>query len=287
MVAPFSGPATANGESFLAGVRGAADGLNRQGGIGGYRVAVIAGDELNPSTPADLIADPAVLAVVGHLEPDPSAAAGRYRKANLAWLAAQPVGTSEGYPLVGTAATADQALRTGLRQGWGLSAAAAQSVVRACRAAQDTGGAVVPATGGDLICGLPANRVEETLLATGAGQRLACVGGCDAPEIARWAGGMRLEVLSPFPPFTPTAPLARELADRGVAASTPGYAALGYDAVEIVAEAVERARSTGPPSRPGVAQAVIRTRYQGLLGGYGPSGATSPRPELRPARGQN
>jgi branched-chain amino acid transport system substrate-binding protein len=91
VVASYSGAAPTDGLSLLAGARLAADDLNRAGGVGGYRLEIVAPDEANPSSPRDLAVDPDVIGVVGHLGPDGRAASDVYREAGLAWLAAEPV----------------------------------------------------------------------------------------------------------------------------------------------------------------------------------------------------
>ncbi len=104
-MAPFSGPTPTNGLDLLQGARLAADEINQSGGAAGHRIELLAVDELNPTAAADVVADPDVVAVVGHLLPGWPAAAATYRAAGLAWLAAEPVAAEESgpsmvYPLV-------------------------------------------------------------------------------------------------------------------------------------------------------------------------------------------
>jgi len=96
LVAPFEGRYRAIGYDAIYSARLAVREINEAGGIGGYRVALVALDdrgdpELARETAAALAVDPAVVAVVGHYLPDTTAAASEvYAKAGLPLL---PAGT--------------------------------------------------------------------------------------------------------------------------------------------------------------------------------------------------
>lgn len=103
IVAPYSGPLATEGQSMLAGARLAEGEINTAGGVDGYRILLVAPDEGLPSTPASIVEDPAIEAVVGHLLSDGQKAGETYRKAGLVWLATEPVEPADGvYPMVGT-----------------------------------------------------------------------------------------------------------------------------------------------------------------------------------------
>lgn len=92
LVAPFEGRYRAIGYDAIYSARLAVREINAAGGIGGYRVALVALDdrgdpELARETAAALVVDPAVVAVVGHYLPDTTAAALEvYTKAGLPLL---------------------------------------------------------------------------------------------------------------------------------------------------------------------------------------------------------
>jgi len=80
LVAPFEGRARAVGYDAIYAARLAVREANAAGGIGGYRLAVVALDdhgdpELAAQSAAALAVDPAVVAVVGHYLPPTTAAA--------------------------------------------------------------------------------------------------------------------------------------------------------------------------------------------------------------------
>ena len=80
LVAPFEGRERAMGYDAIYAARLAARQANAAGGIGGYRVTLVALDdrgdpELAAQTAAALAVDPAVVAVVGHYLPATTAAA--------------------------------------------------------------------------------------------------------------------------------------------------------------------------------------------------------------------
>lgn len=93
LVAPFEGRDRAIGYDAIYSARLAVREINAAGGIGGYRIALVALDdsgdpELAQGTAESLVIDDNVVAVVGHWRPQTTAvAAPIYASANLAFLA--------------------------------------------------------------------------------------------------------------------------------------------------------------------------------------------------------
>ena len=94
LVAPFEGRERAVGYDVIYSARLAVREINATGGIGGYRLALVALDdggdpELARKTAASLVTDPAVVAVIGHWGAQTTAvAAPIYEEAGLAFLPA-------------------------------------------------------------------------------------------------------------------------------------------------------------------------------------------------------
>lgn len=94
LVAPFEGRDRAVGYDAIYAARLAVRQVNARGGIGGYRVALVALDDrgdptLATQSAASLVVDPSVVAVVGHYLPATTAAAADiYAKAGLPRLIA-------------------------------------------------------------------------------------------------------------------------------------------------------------------------------------------------------
>ncbi len=92
LVAPFEGAERAVGYDVIYSARLAVREINQAGGIGGYRVALVALDDsgdpdLARQTAQSLAADPAVVAVLGHWLPETTAvAAPLYAQANLPFI---------------------------------------------------------------------------------------------------------------------------------------------------------------------------------------------------------
>lgn len=92
LVAPFEGRYRDVGYDAIYSARLAVRQINQAGGIGGYRVALVALDDSNDpqlarETAASLVLDPAVVAVAGHWLPETSAAAKEiYTRAGLPFL---------------------------------------------------------------------------------------------------------------------------------------------------------------------------------------------------------
>ncbi len=92
LVAPFEGQNRAVGYDVIYSARLAVREMNEAGGIGGYRVALVALDDssdptLAAQTARALVADPQVVAVVGHWGEETTAvAAPIYAAAGLAYL---------------------------------------------------------------------------------------------------------------------------------------------------------------------------------------------------------
>jgi hypothetical protein len=272
VVAPYSGPATTNGLSLLAGAREAADELNRAGGVAGYRVEVVAPDELNPETPADLVADPDVVSVVGHLAGGWEKAASVYQRAGVTWLTAEPIDAGPGrLAMTASPGTVDSLVANYLSSSGQLPGS--PGAVSDCRQAEARDGAVILVGAVVLACGLPSARLAATLETLPERTEVVCPAGCDDPTMARLARNVVLDAIAPVaPPKTDRAAwdhLAQALRDR-----TPvtAYAAIGYDGVRLVAAAAERAAPAGWPDRSEVAAELARTNQVGVLGAYGPRG---------------
>ncbi len=97
LVGPFEGAGRAIGYDVIYSARLAVREINAAGGIGGYRVALVALDDsgdpqLAQAVAASLTIDPAVVVVIGHwLTPTTAVAAPIYAAANLPFLpAGQP-----------------------------------------------------------------------------------------------------------------------------------------------------------------------------------------------------
>jgi ABC-type branched-subunit amino acid transport system substrate-binding protein len=92
LVGPFEGRYRAIGYDAIYSARLAVREINQAGGIGGYRVALVALDDsgdpqLARETAASLVIDPAVVAVVGHWRPETTAvAAPIYAEAELPFI---------------------------------------------------------------------------------------------------------------------------------------------------------------------------------------------------------
>lgn len=103
LVAPFEGAQRVVGYDVIYSARLAVREINQAGGIGGYRVALVALDdsgdpELARQTAQSLIADPAVVAVLGHWLPETTAVATPiYAQANLPFIpmGAPPFGATD------------------------------------------------------------------------------------------------------------------------------------------------------------------------------------------------
>ena len=100
LVGPFEGRHRDLGYDVIYSARMAVREINEAGGVGGYRVALVALDDFGDSemaaeTAAALVADPAVVAVMGHWLPETTAAAAPvYGSAKLPFVQAgdEPIG---------------------------------------------------------------------------------------------------------------------------------------------------------------------------------------------------
>jgi hypothetical protein len=271
---------------LLTGARLAQDEVNRAGGAEGYRVEIAALDERNAASPGDLAVDPDVVAVVGHLVPDAAPAAAVYRRAGLAWLAAEPIDPgSRQYPLVAGPATVDRLAATAFQAEATGPGVPLGTTLEQCRAGQAGGGGVVFAGAVELLCGLPPDRLAVALDSPAPTRYVICVGGCDAPEIEKWAPGVALDYVAPIAPPAAASPAwARFLANLGGRVASPVYAAVGYDGVDLVVAAARRAAVAGAPDRAGVGRELGRTDLVGALGAYGPIGPKQATAELTNSR---
>lgn len=97
LVAPFEGRFRPIGYDVIYSARLAVREVNREGGIGGYRVALVSLDDsgdpmLAASTASSLVLDPAVIVVIGHWLPSTTAvAAPIYAEADLPIIATSGV----------------------------------------------------------------------------------------------------------------------------------------------------------------------------------------------------
>ncbi len=287
VVAPYSGPLTAEGLSILAGARLAVDEIDQRGGIGGYRVEIVATDEGSASAPEDVVADPDVVAVVGHVASDTTRVARRYRVAGLIWLAAQPVDRNSGsYPLVAGPDAMSRALRRYLASAHDAPTNSPERVVAACRAALIGSGVVVEDGERDVICAGTADRLEMALRRATV-NRVVCVAAwCNTPALAGWAADDGFDYIVPLaaPPADPAA-WSRFAQRMAGAAPVLTAAALGYDGVKIVGDAVGRAARRGDPTRQMVAREVLSTATTGVLNTYGPEGPERSVVEIRRSGG--
>ncbi len=282
VVAPYSGPLSAEGLSMLAGARLAVDEIDRRGGIGGYRVVIVATDEGVPSAPEDVVADPNVVAVVGHVASDSARVGRRYRDAGLIWLAAQPIDRDSGsYPLVAGPDAMSRALRRYLDSWHGAPIDSPDRVVAECRAALTGRGVVVDDGGLDVICAGTADRLE-TALGRAASTHVVCVAAwCNTPALAGWSTDGGFDYVVPIAPSADPAVWSRFTQKMGGAAPVLTAAAVGYDGVWIIADAVGRAAERGDPTRQMVAREVFSTATSGVLNAYGPRGPKRPVVEIR------
>ncbi|HVC35812.1 MAG TPA: ABC transporter substrate-binding protein [Chloroflexota bacterium] len=288
IVAPYSGPLTADGASLLAGAWLATDDVNAAGGINGYRLDLIAADERLPSTPRDVAEDPAVVSIVGYRLSDAQTAEAVYRQAGLTWLATEPVDAAAGvYPLVATPSVVDRAVDRFLSSATPAEAGPPIDAGKACQVAgtRDSGGVARVGTL-DVVCGGDPNVVEFALGRLSSGTTLLCVAAwCDAPEVARWAGGRAFDVVVPAAVPSGSSRWKTVAARLGSAGQVAEAAALGYDGVQLSAAAMRRAEPRDGLTRGAVSRAMVSTSYAGILGQYGPRGLISPVVEVRQREG--
>lgn len=258
VVAPYSGSVTSPGLSLLAGARAAADDLNRAGGVAGYRLLIEAPDERNASTPRDVVADPAVVAVVGHLvwtdEPV-------YREAGLAWLATEPVGSGQTvFRLTPPADDLRRVLVRDLRQQAEWSEEDATRLAGWCLSEADSS-AIIQEPGVAIVCRGTAENVVGIFQEPAGGAHLVCVPvWCLAPELAQWSDGRSYDYFD-LSDFRPGAVIEGASPSRLASRTTsPALAALGYEAVDRVARAAAVAALRGTVDRLSIAAALRQAR---------------------------
>lgn len=282
VVAPYSGPLTAEGLSMLAGARLAAEEIDQSGGVGGYRVVIVAPDEHSALAIEDIAADPDVVAVVGHVASDSASVRRRYREAGLIWLAAEPVDEdTDVYPLVAGPGAMSRALARYLTSRLNAASDSPGRIAEACRTAMTDGGAMVEVGGVDVICAGTTDRFVAAMTARPTGRVVCVAAWCGAPELERWSGDAGFDYIVPTGPPSDTAGWDRLSKQLGGSSQVLTSAAVGYDGVRIVAEAVARAAQRGTPTRQTVAQEVFSTAFSGVLGGYGRFGPTKAVVEVR------
>jgi len=268
---------------MLIGARLAESEINAAGGVDGYRVLLIVPDERQPSTPMDVAEDPSVMAVIGHLIPDDAEAAKAYRRAGIVWLAAEPVARGDDvYPMVASADSFYSALDRYLYANGAAPGGTSADPSRACRLASSGGNGVVVAGNVEALCGIRPDRAATILADSPAAQRLVCVAAwCDSDELVAWANGRPYDYVVPVAWPASSAAWNAFVAKTGGSARVETAAALGYDGVHLVAEALQRAIARGSLNRQTVAREMSATRYRGLLGAYGGNGAQTPVIEVR------
>ncbi len=287
IVAPYSGPLTADGQSMLAGARLAEEEIDAAGGVDGYRILLIAPDEQLASTPADIVEDPAVLAVVGQLWTDSTDAVATYHKAGMVWLAAGPVAPGPGvYRMVASPETYYSALDRYLRRNGQTRGEADVDPALSCEQARDAGQSIIVVGDVEAVCGdAPAPAATE-LARNASAQQLICIAPwCDSPEVTAWADHQPYDYVAPVAAPPASAAWSSFVARIGGLARVQPYAAVGYDGVKLVAMAFQRAIDRGSLNRSAVAEEMSATRYHGLLGPYGPNGALMPAAEVRHVTG--
>ena len=283
VVAPYSGPVTSPGQSMLVGARLAESEINASGGVDGYRILLIAPDERQPSTPMDVAEDPSVMAVVGHLIPDDGDAAETYRRAGIVWLAAEPVAPGDDiYPMVASADSFYAVLDRYLYANGTAPGGSSADPSRECRFAASTVDGVVMAGNVEALCGNRPDQAATILADSSTARRLICVAAwCDAPELAAWTNGRPYDYVVPVATPASSPAWSAFVAKTGGSARVETGAAIGYDGVHLVAEALQRAIAGGSLNRQTVAREMYATRYRGLLGAYDGHGAQAPVIEVR------
>lgn len=282
VVAPYSGPVTSPGLSMLAGARLAADEVNRLGGVAGYRVEVIAPDESNASSPADVAADPAVVAVVGQLLPTASRAERVYRQAGLVWLATEPTPVGTGVlPMVASPSAIERIIGRYVRSLAGHEPVAA--TVDDCKV-EAAVVALLRASGIKTLCGAMPWQVAALVQQLPPGERFLCAAAwCDAAEPTTWSNGATIDYLVDGGAAGPD--VARLAARPWPAVRVRRAEALGYAGVRLVVAAARRAAARGRLDRATVERALRSSVQRGVLATAVPAGREGAAPRIRSSTG--
>ncbi len=289
IVAPFSGPTPANGLALLQGARLAADELNQNGGVAGYRVELLVVDEENDRSSFDVLSDPKVMAVVGYLLPGVAPAAAAYQLAGLSWLIAEPTDLPElsmspgagPYRLVASAAVVREVVVQYLTAQLGVSPEDATTFTASCADTSRRRGQTIELGQGTLVCD---DRPEDLVTALDTlplQSRVICIDSCDTPDLGWWSGRLRLAYTTPLATPGQGSQRWRQLSARAAIDHPSPYVALGYDGVQIVAAAVGTASRSGHLDRASVKQALGSTDLSGVLGHYGSHGVDVATSEVR------
>jgi ABC-type branched-subunit amino acid transport system substrate-binding protein len=289
IVAPFSGPTPTNGLALLQGAQLAADELNQSGGVAGYRVQLLVVDEENDRSPFDVVSDPSVMAVVGHLLPRIAPAAAAYQLAGLAWLIAEPTELPElrmqpgagPFRLVASAAVVREVVVQYLTAQLGVSPDDATTFVASCANTARRRGQTIELGQGTLVCDDRPDDLVTDLDRLPQKSRVVCIDGCDTPDLAWWSGRLSLAYTTPLATPGQASQRWRQLSARAAVDHPSPYVALGYDGVQIVAAAIVSALRSGHLDRVAVKQALGVTDLSGVLGHYGPHGVDLATAEVR------
>jgi hypothetical protein len=290
LVAPFSGPASANGLSLLEGARLAVDDMNvNREGAPWIQLLVL--DENSPTSPRDVAADPDVVAVVGHLERGGSETVIAYARSGLPWLAAVPLDASSGpsvpvggsapYPLVARATTVDAAIKGYLSSNGEKNAESGHAPSGICSPAgiSAEGGASSPVV--VIACGGRVGEVAAILSQRPPTVEYVCRLGCDSPEIGQWPGAADLTYVTPGPGAGADGAMLDQIASRARDAASKRYLAVGYDGAMVASRAIVSASGAKSVTRQSVAEALKLTNWAGANGRYGSSGAVGAAIEVR------
>jgi branched-chain amino acid transport system substrate-binding protein len=276
LVAPFEGLHRPLGYEALYGVKLALQEQNLTGGVGGYRVELVALNDFDDPFEAEaqaraLIADPDVVGVIGHLSSTTTQAAlPVYREAGLAvvipWSVAADVDLGSGgvvsvaANLAETEAQIETMGRTlGFEQITPLTSSGFDSISAKTQALWlDTEGV----TAGEILVSL--RQADITLPVLGQVE----AGSPQTLQVAREAAAGFIFV-SPGPdPRQVNEADSFVAAYQALAGFPPGpRALLAYDATQVLLEAIKQSLSDNPmPVRPQVGAALATVQHQGLSG---------------------
>jgi ABC-type branched-subunit amino acid transport system substrate-binding protein len=242
LVAPFDGRYRDVGYEVTFAYRLAIREVNQAGGVGGYSIEMLSLDDAGDPDMAGeqarkIIADPQVMAVIGH------------------WMeattrAAAPLYDAAGIPLVAVGATSD------------LPA----SAFRLWLTESDYASALSPLP----HCPLPCDSLEDlTWLA--AHPRAAGPVTWQQPQFASLAGegaeGVSVIAPAPLPADSGDPGLADRYRPMAFGSEPRSNAVLAYDATRLIFEAIARAAAANKTAtRSGVAEALAESRFSGLSG---------------------
>ncbi len=291
LVAPFEGRYRYVGYDAIYAARLAVREINERGGVGGYRLELVAYDdrgdaELARTAARNLAVDPAVVAVLGHYRQESTLAAQAiYAEAGLPLLAigAWPTATSA---VVFSLVPSPERLAAGMWEAaaapdaalvavWGAGppAAALEAVLAEAGAQQLPGDSLSP----ELLFSLLPPHVTGEQLAEWRelGWQGLLVGGPElaATEFGAVAGaaaeGTCFVTPYPLPQDVPgTADWITAYGTLGLYVPEPGpYALPTYEAMQFLAQAITAdAAAHGRPTRAGITEALGSVERKGYLG---------------------